>query len=66
MTERCYACDRKLGKAPQLVGCQDDQTVHVGIECYRLIKSAGAEGYQPSKGGPRLYLLQFTKHARCA
>lgn len=64
--ERCFACDKPLGKAPQLVGCKDKQDVHVGINCYRKIKAAGAAGYQPPKGGPRLYLLQFTDRLRCA
>lgn len=56
-TERRFACDRKLGNnSPKLVDTRDDQRVHVGIECYRLVKAAGAAGYQPPKGGPRLYL----------
>ena len=57
--QHCFACGKKLGMMPQLVTCKDDQTVHVGIECYRLIKATGKDGYQPPKGGPRLYLLQF-------
>jgi hypothetical protein len=61
-TERCFACDKPVGRTPQLVACKDDQTAHVGIDCYRKIKAAGADGYQPPNGGPRLYLLQFTKH----
>lgn len=56
---KCFACDKPTGPAPQLVTCMDDQTVHVGSDCYRRIKSAGAMGYQPPKGGPRLYLLQY-------
>jgi len=60
--DRCFACDKPLGKAPQIVGCKDDQTVHVGSDCYSKIKSAGPDGFQPPKGGPRLYLLQYTKH----
>lgn len=57
MTERCYACDRKLGKAPVLVDTRDDQTVFVGSECFKQIEAAGEDGWQPPKGGPRLYLL---------
>lgn len=55
--EKCYACDRKLGKSPTLVRCEDEQTVFVGRECLKLIKAAGTAGYQPPKGGPRLYLM---------
>lgn len=58
----CYACDKTLRGAGYLVGCQDDQTVFVGPECFRHIRAGGADGYQPPKGGPRLYLLVHTKH----
>jgi hypothetical protein len=58
-TEKCFACGRKLGRTPKLVTCADDQTVHVGVECYREITKGGADGYQPPRGGPRLYLIQF-------
>jgi hypothetical protein len=54
---RCFACDRKLGKHPRLVDTRDGQTVHVGSECFRLIKASGKTGYQPPTGGPRLYLI---------
>ena len=56
----CFACGRKLGKNPKRIGCQDDQTADVGTDCFRLIQAAGANGYQPPKGGPRLYLLEHT------
>ena len=59
MTERCFACGKKLGKNPALVDTRDDQRVYVGRECYKLIVKAGELGYQPSRGGPRLYLLQY-------
>lgn len=55
--EKCYACDRKLGRRPRLVDTRDAQTVFVGTECFKLIEEAGEAGYQPPKGGPRLYLL---------
>lgn len=54
---KCFACDRKLGKNPRLVDTRDCQTVYVGSECYKLIKASGEVGYQPSKGGPRLWLI---------
>jgi len=55
--EHCFACGRKLGKSPYLADTRDDQTVYVGSECAKLIKSAGEQGYQPPLGGPRLYPL---------
>jgi hypothetical protein len=56
---KCFACGKSLGKTPALVTCADEQTAYVGRECYKLIKAAGKEGYQPPRGGPRLYLLEF-------
>ena len=55
--KRCFACDRKLGRNPVLVDTRDDQCAFVGSECFKLIKRAGDAGWQPPKGGPRLYLL---------
>ena len=54
---RCFACDRKLGRNPCLADTRDAQIVYVGTECYKLIKAAGEAGYQPPKGGPRLYRI---------
>jgi hypothetical protein len=62
----CFACDKSLNKIPTrglLVTCADDQTVFVGAECFRHIKAGGAAGWQPKKGGPRLYLLQHKPRA---
>ena len=56
--DKCFACGRKLGKSPKLVTCADEQTVYVGSECYKLIVAAKHEGYQPPRGGPRLYLME--------
>ncbi len=53
----CFACDRKLGRNPALVDTRDGQTVFVGSECFKLVKVAGEAGYQPPKGGPRLWLI---------
>ncbi len=52
--EKCFACDRKLGKAPVLVTTTDGQRVFVGRECAKEVKAAGVAGYQPPKGGPKL------------
>lgn len=50
---RCFACDRKCGKNPHVAITVDvAQVVYVGNECY---KNIGPEGWQPPKGGPRLY-----------
>lgn len=57
MIMRCFACDRKLGVNPWLVDTRDAQSVYVGSECYKKIKQAGEEGWQPPKGGPRLWLF---------
>jgi hypothetical protein len=54
---KCFACDRKLGRNPCLADTRDAQIVYVGSECFKLIKAAGEVGYQPPKGGPRLYLI---------
>jgi len=55
---RCFACDRVIQrKVPFQVDTRDDQIVFVGPECYKLVMAAGATGYQPPKGGPRLYPL---------
>lgn len=58
--ERCFACSRKLSasKAPCVVTCMDEQTAYVGPECFRHVASAGLGGWQPSKGGPRLYTVE--------
>lgn len=55
----CFACGRPIKNDDgYLVGCADEQDVGVGGDCYRKIRKADWEGYQPSKGGPRLYLLE--------
>lgn len=56
--DKCFACDKPLGKSPALVDTRDAQTVYVGSECFKKIRAAGDSGYQPPLGGPRLYLLR--------
>lgn len=52
----CYACGRKLGKkTPKAADTRDAQWVYVGSECSKKIEAAGDAGWQPPKGGPRLY-----------
>jgi len=38
-----------------LADTRDGQTVFVGPECFKHIRAAGDEGYQPPLGGPRLF-----------
>jgi hypothetical protein len=58
--ERCFACGRVLGVRPLLVDTRDAQTVFVGAECAKQITASGNEGWQPPRGGPRLYLMGET------
>jgi hypothetical protein len=58
MSERCFACDRPLGRNPFRVDTRDGQTVFVGDVCYANVVKAGEAGYQPPKGGPRLWALE--------
>lgn len=63
MSDKCFACDRPVTEG-YLVGCADEQDVGVGPECYAKIRKAGANGYQPPLGGPRLYLLEYAYQMR--
>ena len=54
---KCFACDRALGRHPHTADTHEDQFVSVGSECFKLITSSGVSGYQPPKGGPRLFTL---------
>ncbi len=48
MTQKCFACDKKLGNNPKIADTRDDQTVYVGPDCYKRIVAAGEAGYRPS------------------
>jgi hypothetical protein len=52
--DKCFACDKPLNSY-NCVDTRDDQVVFVGSECYRKIIASGETGYQPPKGGPRLW-----------
>lgn len=60
--ERCFACNARLAR-PESVFLTDKLSdgrqyeVHVGPECFKHVKASGVTGYQPAKGGPRLFLL---------
>lgn len=56
--ERCFACNRPLGKRSRLVDTRDGQTVYVGLGCFKEILRAGNAGYLPPLGGPRLYPIR--------
>lgn len=51
----CFACGREIHGGSVSVWTADPQMQYVGPECAKYIRDAGPEGYQPSKGGPRLY-----------
>lgn len=53
---KCYACDRRIGTGTVVYTSDDGQQQQlVGSECYVHVKDAGAAGWQPPKGGPRLF-----------
>lgn len=60
--EKCFACGKRLSKnklGQHLADTRDGQTnLPVGSDCYKKIISAGELGYQPPKGGPRLYWIK--------
>lgn len=62
---KCFACDRPFRTAAvrALASTSDGQTVYVGPECYRHVIACEADGYQPPKGGPRLYELRYVDGA---
>ena len=56
MKEKCFACGKVIHRAvPLLADTRDDQVTFVGADCWRKVKEAGEAGYQPPRGGPRLY-----------
>lgn len=56
--ERCFACGRKIKTTIHLADTRDDQIVYVGKDCWKKIKNAGENGWQPDRGGPKLYLIK--------
>lgn len=54
--DACYACSRPLRTWPPATALtSDDSRVYVGPECHAYIVAGGDEGWQPPKGGPRLF-----------
>lgn len=62
---QCFACDKIINKSPEKVFCKDAQWVYVGPECFRKIAQANSPGYQPPKGGPRLYISNPNEDFSC-
>lgn len=55
---RCFACGKKLQeRRGQAITSDGAQVVLVGVDCATKISRSGFDGYQPPKGGPRLYVL---------
>lgn len=56
----CFACGKaiKSSTTANLVDTRDAQTVFVGPDCYKKVVTAGEQGYQSPKGGPKLYPLK--------
>ena len=62
---RCFACNRviDLPKPAKVVVTSDGaQLVYVGPDCYKLVVQAGATGYQPPRGGPRLFIQTHRRY----
>lgn len=60
--EKCYACGRPFRRNShgQIVAHPealtiDGQRQFVGADCMKRIAAAGAVGFQPESGGPRLF-----------
>jgi hypothetical protein len=59
----CFACDRPIiGKVKHKAITSDGaQIVPIGSECFKEIVQGGILGWQPPKGGPRLFIVQEKK-----
>lgn len=51
----CYACDKPLMMNAYEALTIDNQLIWVGADCARKIAKANKEGWQPPKGGPKLF-----------
>ena len=58
--ERCFVCNRKLGKVPFKADTRDGQIVYVGRECIKKVEAAGDAGLPvtPWPDGVRLYPIR--------
>ena len=64
INDKCYACDKILSGKTFWAITRDGQKVHIGPVCFKKIKAAFPEGYQPTLGGPKLYLIAATEKKR--
>lgn len=55
MEHKCFACEKPLKEGGFIAWTRDGQQVEVGSECNKRINGMQQHGYQPPKGGPRLY-----------
>lgn len=53
--EACYACGRPMKSDGAQCVTEDGQRQRVGHDCWYHIHRAGRLGWQPPRGGPRLY-----------
>ena len=63
MTARCFACGKPIAGVKHFVDTHEDQFPWVGPDCFKAIKRAGEAGYQPAKGGPRLWVVTPERQA---
>lgn len=63
--EPCFACGNSLQEIGRPVTTINGQGPWVGQECgcYQHVKEAAEAGYQPPKGGPRLWLVDLDPNA---
>lgn len=65
---RCYACHRRI-KAPEAwqayLEDDDHAPVYIGPDCFKRVDAAGADGYKPPKGGPRLFATPNLAERAC-
>jgi len=65
--EKCFACGKPLrtpSRSPLAITADLAQVVSVGPDCWKSIQAAGDNGYQPSRGGPRLLVLTKEREQR--
>ncbi len=56
-----HVYQKTLKKGRYLVACIDEQTVFVGTDCFSIVRKGGWDGYQPPRGGPRLFTIEIKR-----
>ena len=54
ISEKCFACGATL-KVWRMAFTIDGQSVFIGSSCAKKTARSGAVGWQPDRGGPRLF-----------